>query len=113
MRWIDSGPASSVRRSSAYLLLLAVMLVALSWGNDYRSCQRSAFWAGYFNQQAQSFAAASTRASNRALNESSPALAALDRSAASQDARLARQLTVAPLSCLRFPLPAVPARHNL
>lgn len=111
--WIDRGPTSTIRRSTAYLLILAAMLVALSWGNDYRSCQRSAFWARYFNRQAQAFSAASTRATHRARNEISPALAAIDRAAATQDARLAQQLRVVPLSCLRFPLPAVPARHNL
>lgn len=113
-RWVDAGRPSTVRRSTIYLTIVVVIVIAGGWGNDYRSCQRSAFWASYFNRASQAYVQAAGRADARAtLDSHNPQALKLDRAAAASDRGYARKLRVQPLDCLRFPLPDVPEHGNL
>lgn len=112
----DPSRRLTVRHARRLAAAFVTVLVVAGWSGEYRSCERSAFWVGYFNHLSASYAAQAKRSdqfatvSRRAHDHGRYEL---DLKAAAAARAEASALKVRPLVCLHFPLPEVPQRGNL
>lgn len=88
-----------MRRYWILVFVTVVMIVAVGWTTDHRSCERSISTRNALNDESGYFLDRAMAAVQRAKLEPSPRLAALDRQAAAQARLTARQLHVPRLSC--------------
>lgn len=76
-----------------------VLIVAIGWTNDHRSCERQVDTRNALNYASGYFAARAMVADERAKLEPTARLAALDRQSAVQSRLTAKRLHVPELSC--------------